>query len=173
MIIDPKHISNREYYTSRFEIQDYDMYDFLKYAINHPTDHALFNDNKKNLILHKMEERRSTPSFAREIIKELRKTFYKNSINLHGMVGFTNDSRSHEIHRDSMDVLYLQVIGEVEWSIWNSDKVIRVFSTKLTPGDTIWIPRGIPHHVKPLSPRVGFSFGIEGDPEASEYADLK
>lgn len=180
MIIDPKHISSREYYTTHNHIENYDMYDFLKYIIEHPIDQMQFVDHKKRLMAFRMEARPSTPQFAKDIIDELRKTFYNNSISLYSMVGFTNDSESHPIHKDVMDVLYLQAIGEVEWSIWNSDSQDShiesnegecIFSIKLSPGDAIWVPRNIFHFVKPLCPRVGFSFGVEGPIDPSTYID--
>jgi ribosomal protein L16 Arg81 hydroxylase len=166
------------YYPQSIEFS-YNLYDYMRYFYDHPKDITMWNDLKENLNLVKMEERPSTPDFAKKILKELKTTFYKNKISLHSFSGFTNTSKSFDIHRDTMDILYLQVIGEIEWSIWeskldqriiNSDEGKCIFKEVFRPGDMIWVSRGTFHHVKPLSPRVGFSFGVEG-PDPSTYVN--
>lgn len=178
MIIDHKQISNKKYYTTYCNEVDYNMYDFIRYSDNHPKEYKQFIDHRKRLLLTAMEIRPSTPYFAKKIIKKLKNTFYKNEISLQAFVGFTNDSESHSIHRDAMDVLYLQVIGNINWSIWESnssedaiepDEGFCIFKKTLVPGDMIWIPRGTFHFIEPLTPRVGFSFGVEGTTDPCTY----
>ena len=157
---------------------DYDMYDFISYVNTHPNQFKLWEPNNRRLGLVKMESRKSTPDFAKNIIDNLKKTFYKNNITCHAYCGFTNHSKSFNIHKDQMDVLYLQIIGDTEWSIWESDldeKEITmdqgkcILTEKFIPGKWIWVPRGTYHFVKPITPRVGFSFGIENNPDPATY----
>lgn len=170
-------IRNRKYHTGHIQL-DYDMYDFLKYAYSHPSNYAIWYDNEKRLSLEGMETRGKTPQFAKDIIQTLKQNFTKNNITCHAFSGFTEESKSFKIHKDRMDVFYLQVVGEIEWSIWKSDlndSIIEpengkcVFKEKFIPGNYIWIPRETYHFVEPITPRVGFSFGVENDPEPSTY----
>ena len=157
---------------------NYDMYDFITYVNSHPEEFKIWEPKNRRLGLTKMESRQSTPEFAKSIIKNLKTTFYKNNISCHAYCGFTNYSKSFNIHKDQMDVLYLQVIGDTEWSIWESDldeKEITpdqgkcILKEKFIPGKWIWVPRGTYHFVKPITPRVGFSFGIENNPDPATY----
>ena len=60
-------------------------------------------------------------------------------------------------HRDKSDVIFWQVIGKTFWSIDDDKK----YEYILNPGDCIYVPRGMFHDVKSLSPRVGISFGLD------------
>jgi|TARA_R110000765_G_scaffold248356_1_gene350179 ribosomal protein L16 Arg81 hydroxylase len=178
------HVRNRDYYCSKpYDTIDYDMYDFTKYLVSHPLTLTDWVNHRKRVTLRDMHLRSGTPSFAKDIHKALTKTFHKNHITLHGFAGFTSDSESFTVHRDSMDVLFLNVIGSINWSIWESEDwkdytidaitdwstgVVK-FDKVFTPGDLIWIPRGTWHLIKPHCARVGFSFGVEGDIDPSTY----
>jgi hypothetical protein len=160
---------------------NYDMYDFIYYMNSHPNEFKIWEPRNRRLGLTGMEQRSSTPDFAKNIIKILRTTFYKNQISCYSFCGFTEYSKSFQIHKDTMDVLYLQVIGDTEWSIWESDldeKQITadqgtcVFKEKFTPGKWIWVPRGTYHFVQPITPRVGVSFGIENDLDPASYLNV-
>jgi hypothetical protein len=157
---------------------NYDMYNFITYMNTHPEEFKIWEPKNRRLGLTKMESRQSTPEFAKSIIKNLKTTFYKNNISCHAYCGFTNYSKSFNIHKDQMDVLYLQVIGNTEWSIWESDidekditsdQAECVYKENFIPGKWIWVPRGTYHLVKPITPRIGFSFGIENNPDPSTY----
>lgn len=160
---------------------DYDMYDFMAYMSSHPSEFKIWGPESRLLVLSKMEIRKSTPTFVKDIMRKLRKTFPRNYISCHGYCGFTNYSKSFEIHKDLVDVLYLQVIGDTEWSVWESDSDEReitpdqakcIATEHFMPGKWIWVPRGTYHLVKPLGPRLGFSFGIGNDPEPASYLDV-
>lgn len=157
---------------------DYDMYDLISYMNTQPEKFKIWEPKNRRLGLTKMEARKSTPDFAKNIIKDLKNTFYKNHISCHAYCGFTEYSKSFDIHKDRMDVLYLQVIGNIEWSIWKSDSNKTnitpdqgscILKEKFMPGKWIWVPRGTYHLVEPIDPRVGFSFGVENNPDPSTY----
>jgi hypothetical protein len=174
-----KKVRNKEATVGYTEVGwSYDMYDFMTYMNTHPEEFKIWESKNRRLGLTKMELRQSTPDFAKNIIEKLKKTFYKNDITCHAYCGFTDYSKSFNIHKDKMDVLYLQVVGDVEWSIWKSnidekditpDQGECVYKEKFIPGKWIWVPRGTYHLVKPITPRIGFSFGIENDHDPSTY----
>lgn len=159
---------------------DYNWYDFIKFLVTHPYQSDInWTDEKKRVFFRGAHMRPSLPKFAKELYADLKITFHKNDITLIPFAGFTDDHKSLEIHNDGMDVLYLQVLGEINWSFWEPTEDVTyimqphqgkmIWQEKLTPGDLVWIPRGVWHHVEPLSPRVGFSFGVEGTPDPSTY----
>ena len=56
-------------------------------------------------------------------------------------------------HVDTVDVYFWQCQGKVKWVVEGQDYI-------LTPGDMIYVPRGVYHNVVPLTPRAGISIGI-------------
>ena len=175
-----ENIRNRQYhyFGNIVDIVGFNLYNYIMFLNSHPKEHKRWNQNKENISLLKMESRESTPIFAKDIIFDLKENFTLNFISCITFSGFTETSRNLDIHQDAMDVLYLQGLGSVVWSIWKSsidaDVILPeqgecIFQETFTPGDLIWIPRGTYHHVKPLETRVGFSFGIEGKPNPSTY----
>ena len=175
-----ENIRNRQYhyFGNIVDIVGFNLYDYIMLLDSHPKEHKTWNPDKENISLLKMEYRESTPIFAKNIIFDLKENLTLNSITCHSFSGFTETSQSFKIHKDQMDVLYLQVVGSVVWSVWkssvNEDNILPeqgecIFRETFTPGDLIWIPRGTFHHVKPLSARVGFSFGVEKDTNPSTY----
>jgi ribosomal protein L16 Arg81 hydroxylase len=166
------------YFGNIIDIGNFTLYNYVKLIDSQPKDKKIWNKNKENILLLGLEKRESIPKFAKDIIFDLKENFTLNLISCITFSGFTETSRSLDIHQDSMDVLYLQGIGSVVWSVWKSSidaAVILpeqgecIFQETFTPGDLIWIPRGTYHHIKPLETRVGFSFGIEGKPNPSTY----
>jgi len=147
---------------------------------DHPLEHRKFRGEKIGYILTHMELRDSCPDFAKDLIKQLASIFHKNPITCHMFGGFTHESRSFEIHKDKMDVLYLQVLGEVMFSTYNSHNqeapenlnrqdAKRVYKQHFKPGRMYWVPRERYHLIEPLNSRVGFSFGVEGGTDPSTY----
>jgi ribosomal protein L16 Arg81 hydroxylase len=152
---------------------------------SHPKKHLQTSSQSIRFVLKLLEQRASSPEFLKRIVTKLGEIFPKNNISAHMFGGLTQSHKSFEIHRDTMDVLYLQVLGDIEWSVWEptnpawytedskdtmqSNQGKRIFSERLTMGKMIWIPRGVYHLVNPYSSRLGISFGVEGNPEPSMY----
>lgn len=160
---------------------DYTWYQFLKLLKTHPDKITSFNDEAMRFSLTALQHRAMIPRFAKNILSELRNTFPQNTISLIAFGGLDMDHRSFKVHRDGMDVLYVQVLGNIDWSIWEAYEDTDAFyphhtwegkqihKQTMIAGDAVWIPRGTHHHVHPLSGRVGFSFGVEGQPNPSTY----
>jgi mannose-6-phosphate isomerase-like protein (cupin superfamily) len=60
-------------------------------------------------------------------------------------------------HQDYYDVWYWQVVGEIDWKIWDNDQE---YHYKLKPNDLIFVPKGMWHQTFSCKPRAGISFGI-------------
>ena len=75
-----------------------------------------------------------------------------NAKGAHLYINFLCDGQAFPVHKDNVDVIFWQIIGKSKWFV---DK-----EYILEPGDLIRIPKNTLHEVKPLSARVGISFGI-------------
>jgi len=163
------------FYENKVNI-DYSMFEFMKYFYKHPDSQTKWHTDKKRIDLIRMEHRNSTPEFAKSVLQVIRDMFPNNVVTLHAFMGLDQDSKSFNIHKDKAHVLYLQVFGETEFSIWENDpsldhrpdnlepeQAICLEKRIFKPGDAVWVRRGTYHYIKPLTPRVSFSFGVEGD----------
>ena len=164
---------------------DYSWDEFLPFLDSHPRDKMTMDGDKIKFNMLALEARGSTPQFVKDIIFQLKRTFPKNNISAHAFGGLTRESKSFKIHRDKMDVFYLQVLGEIEWSVWEPNNVDwyndknygnlsskdgkRIFTERFNCGKMIWIPRGTYHLVQPYTSRMGISFGVESTIDPSTY----
>jgi hypothetical protein len=134
------------------------------------------NVRKNNFTLLDAHKRGSLPKQLKEMVAQLEEKFYKNKVTLICFGSIGPNSKSFNIHRDTMDVIYMQGLGEVNLSIWESvegaklvdnldygdrSSVRQIFKKRFKKYDIIWIPRGTYHLIEPVGSRVGFSFGIE------------
>ena len=150
----------------------------------HKTDKCKINKHGRVLVTG-IESAPSKPMFARDILDQMNKFFKNNTSSCHIFSGIINDSGSFPVHKDRMDVLYLQVKNTITWKVYphkdgsryntqQDDKAAppaerSCFSRTLVPGDMMWIPRGTYHQVVTTEPRVGFSFGVEGPTDPCTY----
>ena len=184
------------------KVKDFDFIDWVKLIEGHPKD-DLNGEQKKKLKIYKrrtssielrhLERRDSVPPWFKELLTRMRTTFYKNHVTAIGFGSFTADAESFKIHRDRMDVVYLQVLGRVKLSLWKPtvpvspvhntlispedtfdpntemDKVEKLWERVFEPDQLLWIPRGTYHYIEPLETRLGISFGIEGRTNPKTY----
>jgi cupin superfamily acireductone dioxygenase involved in methionine salvage len=80
------------------------------------------------------------------------------SVSAQTMISFTTRSTTYGKHNDEVDVYFLQAIGQTEFSVWEDETQ---YDYVLNPGDLIHVPKGLYHSTKPLTPRVGISYGVE------------
>jgi ribosomal protein L16 Arg81 hydroxylase len=76
----------------------------------------------------------------------------------HLYISLTDSSETFGWHNDTSDVIFWQVIGKTLFSIKEKYKVLNY---TLEVNDLIYIPKGVMHNTKPLTPRVGVSFGLD------------
>ena len=167
-----EHKKNKQWYYLGNVVSDikFTLVDLIRLIRSHPNDkEVVFYDHKQSIELQQIQSRGSLPRFAKDVLNQLREIYKQKHITLIAFSGYGVDSKSFNIHKDKMDVIYLQVYGEIIWSVWESDKPIAeiqpeqgtcVFKQKFVCGDMIYIPAGTFHHVEHLDkPRIGFSFG--------------
>jgi ribosomal protein L16 Arg81 hydroxylase len=61
-------------------------------------------------------------------------------------------------HKDIADVIFWQVVGKTHWTIETKQGTREHI---LLPGDAIYVPANMWHHVISLTPRAGISFGLD------------
>ena len=184
-----KTIREKGHYQWRFGDRDLelDWNSMINLFDNHPMNKIGGNVDKMNYTLLQFEKRPSIPKQLEDMVKQLREKFYKNTVSLICFGSFGKTARSFNIHRDAMDVIYMQGLGEVDFSIWDANKpdlpgnldhlkktyvdevVTQRFKKRFKKYDICWIPRGTYHLIQPVGTRVGFSFGVEGKPDPSTY----
>ena len=120
-----------------------------------PEDDIYQMDNL-GVVVHKVFLKEYEPIL--EVAEILSKEYNNAPVTAQTMISFTSRSSTYGKHVDDVDVYLLQALGVVEVSIWEDDTQ---YDYKMFPGDMIHIPAGIYHLIKPLSPRVSISYGIE------------
>jgi len=73
-------------------------------------------------------------------------------------ISLSSESSTYGRHNDIMDVWCWQMTG---YTLWKVEGRKRNFEKVLEPGELIYIPRGMWHDTKPITPRAGLSFGSE------------
>jgi len=73
-------------------------------------------------------------------------------------ISMSSESATYGRHNDVMDVWCWQMTGQ---TLWKVEGRRRNFEKILEPGELIYVPRGIWHDTKPITPRAGLSFGSE------------
>ena len=181
-------VRNRKHYRVDYpNLEEIDLSwdETIRLLDTHPEDHLTLKQDKISFNMTALEARASSPKFVKKILNELKTTFPENNITAHFFGGFTSQSKSFMIHRDSMDVFYMQILGDIEWSVWEAndpkyynedsgknitaDRAKKVFTERFTRGKMIWIPRQTYHLVEPYNSRLGVSFGVEGKIDPSTY----
>jgi|CryBogDrversion2_4_1035264.scaffolds.fasta_scaffold03564_2 uncharacterized protein (TIGR02466 family) len=97
----------------------------------------------------------STMPFSNVII-DIMKTVSDN-VTAHCYISLLETSRTFGKHCDNSDVLFLMCEGLLEFSVWDPSEI----KYTMERGDILFIPRGMWHLTKPLSPRFGISYGID------------
>jgi len=90
-------------------------------------------------------------------------------ISCHCYAGFSPNAIASPPHKDPMEVFFVMIKGTMPWKIFENgcdyndvDQTMSsksTFSKRLTPGDFVYVPKGVYHVALPDCSRVGFSFG--------------
>ena len=80
-----------------------------------------------------------------------------NEISSHLYTSFTSASETLGFHKDDVDVIFWQVGGSTQFTVIDDFKD---YTYNLMPNDILYIPKGMTHCTKTLSPRYGVSFGF-------------
>ena len=121
---------------------------------SHPKNLVQVESQKNRTALRDLHRRATVKPIVKEIISLLQNTCPDKQITNIAFIGF-GQHKSFPLHKDSMDVLLLQVKGRIRLKVKKINKI-------MVPGDVVYIPRGTDHEILPLQSRVTYSFGIEG-----------
>lgn len=161
--------SSRQWlYLPQFIEVTHEPYAFMKYVATHPKINWV--DSKLRFDLPESQQRGSTAKWAKNHITYMRDIFTESTISLVIFAGMNSKSESFKIHKDTMDVFFVQAHGNITWQIWDNAEGDGdpLLDTIMTPGDAVYVPRGVYHRVIQSEPRVGYSFGVEG-PDPTLY----
>jgi len=171
------------FFPKRYDLGDFNMFDMANLYRTHPSgknnDLIIINEKKKRVDMKAFGLRSSAPQCLQDVLPMLRQYRpVENRVTSIAFMSFTADGKSFDIHRDSMDVYYVQAVGQVTWTFWDIRDDIEAHAATpedgtiieqrvLNPGDAVWAPRGVWHHVTVTEPRAGVSYGIEGPVDPS------
>ena len=119
------------------------------------THNMLARHSNDSLTINLVSEVGLTKSIE-DAYKEVKKS--TNAWTMHMFVSFAKDAHSWGRHKDDMDVLLVQAIGETSYK-FDDDSLV-----SLSPGNSLFIPAGEYHDPVVTGPRVtlSFSWGSHG-----------
>ena len=141
----------------------------------HPQDMQVWNTDKMKVALNSFHVRPSAPDFAKGVFRQLNETFVDGRdggqhITNIVFYGFGPKSLSYPRHKDRMDVFLVQVLGTVDIRVGLTEvECDEDMQITLEPGQCIWIPRGVYHHITTNESRITYSFAVEKGDDPSTY----
>mgnify|MGYP003109921412 CR=1 FL=1 len=161
------HVRNKTPVFSRFDNVDWSWPSAIKFLDTMPESHIDYHHDKMRFFLKSAHKRGSSPRFSRDIHEKMSSVFWKNPITNIMFYGFGSDCESYPWHKDRMDVFLVQVLGDIQIRVENTEweNEPKTFSV----GECVFIPRGTHHQIITGKSRVTFSFGVEGEPDPSTY----
>lgn len=174
-------ISQRKhFYLGNIGDPKFSIYQMIKMIPAHDPKQIIFDEERERFLMAECHRRGSLPKGIRQIIADLKEIFTLNRVTLDIYSSFYEELGRAAIHKDLADVIYLQSVGEVDWSVWESDdpeghiidpdEATCIFDKRFVPGDMIYMPRGVAHRSMPVGhSRLGLSFGCDGGTCPSTY----
>ncbi len=74
----------------------------------------------------------------------------------------TNQKSYGSPHSDPENVFFWQLLGKSNWKIWSEDNVSIQIDEILEPGDLLYCPPNLQHHIVAVTPRAGVSMAFGG-----------
>ena len=109
-------------------------------------------------VLHQMQALPIVDEFLRQIARTHNIRSEKQNFTALAYISLSAASATYGRHKDVMDVWCWQMAG---YTLWQVEGRRQNFEKVLEPGELIYVPRGMWHNTKPMSPRAGLSFGSE------------
>ena len=143
--------SNYQYKKSDFNlcksVEWIDVIEKINNEYLNNTYKILLNDNElPSFVLHNNYYPRTLQSAYNEVEKKY------NIKDMHVYLSFANKSSTFGRHRDTMDVVIVQAIGNMLYLFDDETKIM------MNPGDSLFIPKGVYHNPIVSEPRVSLSF---------------
>jgi len=113
--------------------------------------------DKLGFVLHECQEIPIIKNFLKSI-SSTHSIRSKQNFTALAYISLSSESATYGRHKDVMDVWCWQMTG---FTLWRVEGRYRNFEKVLEPGELIYVPRGMWHDTKPMTPRAGLSFGSE------------
>lgn len=104
----------------------------------------------------------SNKMFVQQEFQNYLMDVFKAPVSLHTYISFTSYSEVFPLHTDDVDVFLVGGLGDTEFTV---EDPLGTKKYILVPGDMVYVPAGMKHGAKPLSPRICLSYGIEKLPQ--------
>ena len=104
----------------------------------------------------------SSKMFVQQDFQLYLSDLFRAPVSLHTYISFTSFSEVFPLHTDDVDVFLVGAMGDTEFTV-NDPTGARKYI--LAPGDMVYVPAGMEHGARPLSPRICLSYGIEKSPQ--------
>ena len=85
---------------------------------------------------------------------------YENINTMHVYTSFGLDAATAGRHRDTMDVMIVQAVGDMVYA-FDTDCLDKKDEVILKPGDALYIPKGVHHEPLGIGPRISLSFDFK------------
>ena len=156
-------IRAKQSWKTHFDIE-FSWDEMMRLLDTHPKKLLKWKEDKQKVEIEEFQRRPSAPVIAKDAVSVLHDIFipnaplpkqYNSKITNIVFVGFGVGSGSYPNHKDSMDVFLVQMLGEIDITISETN------THTMKQGDAVWIPRGTYHQIRTKGSRVTFSFGVE------------
>jgi mannose-6-phosphate isomerase-like protein (cupin superfamily) len=104
----------------------------------------------------------SNKMFVQQEFQNYLMDVFNAPVSLHTYISFTSYSEVFPMHSDDVDVFIVGALGDTEFTVDDPEGTKKY---TLVPGDMVYIPAGMKHGARPLSPRICLSYGIEKFPQ--------
>lgn len=127
-----------------------------KIHINTDNKNIFKYQDRLGFILHKFNNINSINNFLKAISNSHHRI--NQTYTALAYISLSSESATYGRHNDVMDVWCWQMTG---YTLWRVEGRKRNFEKILEPGELIYVPRGMWHDTKPMTPRAGLSLGAE------------
>jgi hypothetical protein len=81
-----------------------------------------------------------------------------------GVDGWATETWDPTVHSDAENRFFIQGDGQSLWKVFHDNKELN-YEVLLSPGDMVYIPKGLIHSVESMCPRHSVSIAFSDDPE--------
>lgn len=102
--------------------------------------------------------------FSKFIVDNPQKIPKELTVRDDGVEGWPRESWDPTVHSDAEDRFFIQGSGQSLWKVFHDNKELN-YEVLLSPGDMVYIPKGVTHSVESMCPRHSVSIAFSDDPE--------
>jgi mannose-6-phosphate isomerase-like protein (cupin superfamily) len=146
----------------------------LKYYIKAMSDISSYyqgNPIFSILIIHfinrnnnKMTDESLANLFSKFTVDNSKKIPEEITVKDDGVDGWPTETWDPTVHSDPENRFFIQADGQSLWKVFHDNKELN-YEVLLSPGDMVYIPKGVIHSVESMCPRHSVSIAFSDDPE--------